>query len=313
MYHRTSYASVAAGTASAGPHTYNSPSRAGIYTHLVNPEIDDPTPRQSAGQSLADDMNVDEPDITSRIMDSRRHSNGIGMMGVLDEPRFIVPSYLRHCRYIERLHAAHKVRLQRHKEARLAPHMPAGLGSRTVSSSSLGLHKTPASHGSRGVIRDGEAQETKEDVLRPLPSRWSETDKCPGLEILADGSEVRFQGVSKAPDDAAAVRSDQPMPKECGIYYFEVTILSRGKEGLIGIGFSGARPNLNRLPGWESESWGYHGDDGFSFACSASGKPYGPKFSARDVIGCGMNFRTGTAFFTKNGIFLGESHIIHAV
>ena len=76
---------------------------------------------------------------------------------------------------------------------------------------------------------------------------------------------------------------------------------------LIGIGFSGPKVPLNRLPGWEPESWAYHGDDGFSFCCTASGKSYGPKFSSLDVIGCGVNFRTGCAFFTKNGVHLGMS------
>ena len=74
---------------------------------------------------------------------------------------------------------------------------------------------------------------------------------------------------------------------------------------MIGIGFSGPKASLNRLPGWEPESWAYHGDDGFSFSCTASGKPYGPKFAAWDVVGCGVNFETGSAFFTKNGVFLG--------
>lgn len=64
---------------------------------------------------------------------------------------------------------------------------------------------------------------------------------------------------------------------------------------------------LNRLPGWEPESWGYHGDDGNSFCCQGTGKPYGPQFSTNDIIGCGVNFRTGTAFFTKNGVELGTA------
>lgn len=129
-----------------------------------------------------------------------------------------------------------------------------------------------------------------------------------GLEIMADGTEVRFNGVTKTSDEAAAVRSDFPMPKEVGIYYFEVTVLSRGKDGYIGIGFSGRKANLNRLPGWEGDSWAYHGDDGYVFSCSASGKAYGPRFASQDVVGCGVNFRTGDAFFTKNGNFLGKSH-----
>lgn len=127
-----------------------------------------------------------------------------------------------------------------------------------------------------------------------------------GLELLADGTEARFVGVTKTQDEAAAVRSDHPMPKQCGIYYYEVTILSRGKDGLIGIGFSSRKATLNRLPGWEAESWAYHGDDGYVFACTASGKAYGPRFAAQDVIGCGVNFRTGSAFFTKNGNYLGK-------
>jgi Ran-binding protein 9/10 len=36
------------------------------------------------------------------------------------------------------------------------------------------------------------------------------------------------------------------------------------------------------------------------------GKPYGPTFTTGDVIGCGVNFRTGCAFYTKNGEYLGK-------
>ena len=75
----------------------------------------------------------------------------------------------------------------------------------------------------------------------------------------------------------------------------------------IGIGFSSKSVPLSRLPGWEPESWAYHGDDGNSFCCQSSGRTYGPPFTAGDIIGCGVNFRTGSAFFTKNGEHLGMS------
>ena len=74
----------------------------------------------------------------------------------------------------------------------------------------------------------------EEDKSHPLPSRWSEDDRMAGLEILGDGNEIRFNGVSKGEHEAASVRADHPMPKEVGMYYYEVTVLSRGKEGLIG-------------------------------------------------------------------------------
>ena len=74
---------------------------------------------------------------------------------------------------------------------------------------------------------------------------------------------------------------------------------------LIGVGFSSKSASLNRAPGWEPESWGYHGDDGHCFQAQNVGKQYGPTFGYGDVIGCGVNFRTGTAFFTKNGHYLG--------
>jgi hypothetical protein len=74
---------------------------------------------------------------------------------------------------------------------------------------------------------------------------------------------------------------------------------------LIGIGFCTEKVSLNKLPGWELESWGYHGDDGNIFCCQGTRKSYGPKFNTDDIIGCGVNFRNNTAFFTRNGHFLG--------
>jgi hypothetical protein len=74
---------------------------------------------------------------------------------------------------------------------------------------------------------------------------------------------------------------------------------------MIGVGFSGPKVALSRIPGWEPDSFAYHGDDGQIFSNTTSGKAYGQKFTTLDVIGCGINFRTNTAFFTKNGQMLG--------
>ncbi|KAJ9226110.1 hypothetical protein DTO027B5_8095 [Paecilomyces variotii] len=216
---------------------------------------------------------------------------------------FFVPSYLRNSRYIARLEAAHRSKLAAQRESVSNPPLSA-------SSSHVNLHRIAPSH--RGMTYDIIEKEPSHEVdnVMPLPSRWSESDKYAGLELLNDGLEVRYMGPPNKHDhEAAAVRADYPMPPQCGIYYFEITILSKSKEGMIGIGFSSSKASVERLPGWELESWAYHGDDGKSFfgESQGQGRPYGPTFTVNDIIGCGVNFSTGCAFFTKNGVFLGNA------
>ncbi|KAF8746254.1 hypothetical protein AX14_000052 [Amanita brunnescens Koide BX004] len=140
-----------------------------------------------------------------------------------------------------------------------------------------------------------------------LPTRWSDQMKHSSLSVSADGRDLTFNGSASGGDrDAAAARTTHPIPPACGIYYYEVSILSKGQKGHISIGFVGHDVKLNRLPGWEQNSWGYHGDDGCSFAAEKSGNPYGPIYGTGDVIGCGIDFTTNKAFFTKNGNLLGS-------
>jgi hypothetical protein len=93
--------------------------------------------------------------------------------------------------------------------------------------------------------------------------------------------------------------------------------------------FAARDVRLSRLPGWEKNSWGYHGDDGYSFAAEKNGTPYGPTYGSKsvtvhrqivmthhmssslagDVIGCGIDFTQHKVFYTKNGTFLGKSSL----
>ncbi|KAI9146426.1 concanavalin A-like lectin/glucanase domain-containing protein [Paraphysoderma sedebokerense] len=138
-----------------------------------------------------------------------------------------------------------------------------------------------------------------------LPSGWNPKEKCSLLELAKGNLRANYIGTGRSDSDAAAVRANYSMPSQCGIYYFEVEIVSKGRDGYIGIGFCSGNVSLNRLPGWEPNSWGYHGDDGHSFQCSGTGKAYGPTFTTGDVIGCCVNFIDKTAFYTKNGVNLG--------
>lgn len=138
-----------------------------------------------------------------------------------------------------------------------------------------------------------------------VPTQWNEKDKCSLLALSRSNLRVSYQGTGKSDSEAATVRTNHYIPPQCGIYYFEIDIIDKGRDGYIGIGFSTQSVSVNRLPGWELNSWGYHGDDGNSFASSGTGKPYGPSFTTGDVVGCCLNFITREAFYTKNGVSLG--------
>ncbi|KAI5807630.1 hypothetical protein DFH27DRAFT_328115 [Peziza echinospora] len=209
---------------------------------------------------------------------------------------FPLPPYLKQSAYAERLAQHAKTQQAKSPSFNSLPTPP----------SSLPLSgRLPPAH--RGLAYDVvEIAPVEEDSISPLPSRWNDADKCHGIELTHAGLEVKFAGPHKSSEnDAAAVRSDHSIPPQCGIFYYECTILSEAKESLIAIGFSTSKPPMTRLPGWEPESWGYHGDDGNAFSCHAPGKAYGPLFASGDIIGCGINFKNNTAFFTKNGTHLG--------
>ncbi|KAK0456873.1 ran-binding protein 10 [Armillaria borealis] len=141
-----------------------------------------------------------------------------------------------------------------------------------------------------------------DQVLR-LPTRWSEEVRHQSLNVSADGRELLYQGSSCSDRDtahAAAARTDHPIPRACGIYYYEVYVGSKEQKA-----FTGRDVKVSRLPGWEPNSWGYHGDDGCSFATERNGTAYGPTYGLGDVIGCGIDFTTDRAFFTRNGTLIG--------
>lgn len=123
------------------------------------------------------------------------------------------------------------------------------------------------------------------------------------------------------------------------VSYYEVMIVPTSPESRVGdgegstvgeaaecvvVGLSGSNFPLagGVLPGWTKDSWAYHGDDGGLFHASGTmlhryGPPFGgsgsscrpelPGAAAGDVVGCGLDHRRGSVFFTLNGTCLGEA------
>jgi len=147
---------------------------------------------------------------------------------------FFVPSYLYGSKYVDRLEQKHKARMAVQREGR--PSRSGAIGSLSTDTSSASLHKMVPSH--RGMTHEivERLHAAVEEQPSPLPSRWNQADKGGGLELQGNtGLEVKFVGTAKPQDEAAAIRSDHPMPRECGLYYFEVTVLGKGKEGYISL------------------------------------------------------------------------------
>lgn len=146
-----------------------------------------------------------------------------------------------------------------------------------------------------------------DENLNPLPKKWSTRERYAHLHLQDDGLRVSYAGQGKNHKDAGSVRATNPIPAACGLYYFEVKVISKGRDGYMGIGLSGQSTNLNRLPGWEKLTYGYHGDDGHKFFSTGNGQPYGPTFTTGDIVGCCYNLLERTCFYTKNGIVIGDA------
>ena len=159
-------------------------------------------------------------------------SNGHGYGGLGgNADHFFVPSYLRGSKYVQKLEEAHKAKVLAHRDGSAPSSQPNSL---STSASSVNLHaKMVPSHRGRPYDLVEKTPLIEDEPLSPLPSKWSTTDKFGALEVTSDGFEVKLTGPKSMNDrdnEASAIRSDHPMPPQCGIYYFEVTVLSRKRE-----------------------------------------------------------------------------------
>ncbi len=128
-----------------------------------------------------------------------------------------------------------------------------------------------------------------------------------GASTAVRGDILKF--VSRT-GDTGIVKFLEPMSRP--LNYFEYLITDRGEKSFIGIGVGGREYPLNRMPGWNATSVGYHADDGHLYHEASQGDVFGPTCTTGDRMGCGVDFDGDCGdgyvhvFFTKNGRQVGN-------
>ncbi|PRP86729.1 hypothetical protein PROFUN_02878 [Planoprotostelium fungivorum] len=96
-------------------------------------------------------------------------------------------------------------------------------------------------------------------------------------------------------------------------FYFEVTVLDHDPNTVMAVGLASKPYPSHLLPGWSSNSIGFHSDEGKKFFSGDNRNYYGSSWSTGDTLGVGYLPQEGTIYFTMNGRFLGnaETGIFH--
>ncbi len=142
---------------------------------------------------------------------------------------FFVPSYLKGSSYITKLEESH-----REKQVR-KENQPQSGGGLSVISPDSSLSKQPASHlGMTYDLIERTPMFEHASTVPPLPTRWNKDDKIGAVEVSANGLEVKYNPALRTAreqeHEICGIRADYPMPTQAGIYYFEVTLLSKRRD-----------------------------------------------------------------------------------
>ncbi|XXH01601.1 hypothetical protein Hte_007961, partial [Hypoxylon texense] len=143
----------------------------------------------------------------------------------------------------------------------------------------------------------------KSPIDHERPSAWSTYDRNCMISLANDNMEAIIKGSDTDFNDifTGSIRANHCIsPSNGSFFYFEVEIKQGSDKPIVGIGMSEEHVCLNQFVGWDNGSWGYHSDDGNVYVAN-EGKDYGPRYGTGNVIGCGIDFKSQTIFFTKDG------------
>lgn len=139
-----------------------------------------------------------------------------------------------------------------------------------------------------------------------LPTELNTINSSGGFLVVSpDKLSVQYTNVNLHGHDVGVIQANRPAPVKRLMYYFEIMVKNAGTKGQIAIGFTNESFKMRRQPGWEANSYGYHGDDGLLYRGHGKGEPFGPTFTTGDTVGGGINYASQEIFFTKNGLVVG--------
>ena len=123
-------------------------------------------------------------------------------------------------------------------------------------------------------------------VLDHSPSNiWLRSNN---VKFLEDGLTLEYSGDGLHKQAVGIAQSNFCLDRQH--HYFEMSLLSSGKEGWFAIGLARITYPLYRHPGWNAGSVGYHADNGHLYKARGHGEPFGPTCTEGDTMGCGIDF-----------------------
>eukprot|EP00286_Rhodomonas_abbreviata_P009108 CAMPEP_0181317734 /NCGR_PEP_ID=MMETSP1101-20121128/16628_1 /TAXON_ID=46948 /ORGANISM="Rhodomonas abbreviata, Strain Caron Lab Isolate" /LENGTH=450 /DNA_ID=CAMNT_0023425151 /DNA_START=9 /DNA_END=1361 /DNA_ORIENTATION=- len=173
----------------------------------------------------------------------------------------------------------------------------------------LGQHAVPAHRFNRGTLN-----------LRAAAEDWARHER-----VSFDGDSISY---TEEVEGAMVGVAQAKIPLSSKQPFYEVTVEDGGTQSWIGVGLAVKEYTLDKQPGWEAASIGYHADDGMYYRSpipdemSKSGRPVpmplnGAPFPCEkgDKMGIGLEFddrgqdpsgHPRRVYFTKNGQYLGS-------
>ena len=107
-------------------------------------------------------------------------------------------------------------------------------------------------------------------------------------KFTEDGLTLEYSGDGLSRQDVGMAQANFRVSRQR--HYFEMEILSAGKEGWCAIGLASTLYPLHRHPGWNKGSVGYHADNGHLYKERGHGDPFGPTCTTGDTMGCGVQY-----------------------